>query len=197
MKILSAIVVALCVSSAAAAQQPTTTEINDAVKRLKAEQAAIEKLAAEKAAAAARDARPAASRSRQPFNIKVEFTLTDLRGGSQPVKRTVSAIVADGAVGQIRSQSLVSLVGNVPLNIDVSPEIVADDKIRLGFTLQYDWPATLDKAGAPERGVVTSTSIHDSIALLLESGKPMIAAQSADPIGDRQVTVEVKATILR
>jgi hypothetical protein len=31
----------------------------------------------------------------------------------------------------------------------------------------------------------------------LENGKSMVAAQSADPIGDRQVTVEVKATILK
>ena len=33
--------------------------------------------------------------------------------------------------------------------------------------------------------------------MILESGKAMIAAQSADPVGDRQVTVEVKATILK
>jgi hypothetical protein len=32
---------------------------------------------------------------------------------------------------------------------------------------------------------------------VLESGKPIVAAQSADPVGDRQVTIEVKATILR
>jgi hypothetical protein len=35
------------------------------------------------------------------------------------------------------------------------------------------------------------------VTLILESGKPMVAAQSADPIGDRQVTVEVRATVLR
>jgi hypothetical protein len=33
--------------------------------------------------------------------------------------------------------------------------------------------------------------------LVLENGKPLVAAQSADPVGDRQVTVEVKATILK
>ena len=33
--------------------------------------------------------------------------------------------------------------------------------------------------------------------LILENGKTMVVAQSADPVGDRQVTVEVKATILR
>ena len=39
--------------------------------------------------------------------------------------------------------------------------------------------------------------LHESVPVILENGKPMIAAQSADPIGDRQVTVEVKATILK
>jgi hypothetical protein len=33
--------------------------------------------------------------------------------------------------------------------------------------------------------------------MILENGKSMIVAQSADPIGERQVTVEVKATVLR
>ncbi len=78
-------------------------------------------------------------------------------------------------------------------------ELLADGKIRLGFNLQYDWPAPIDAADRtpPARGTVVKTTMHDSVSLILESGKSMIAAQSADPIGDRQVTVEVKATILR
>ena len=39
--------------------------------------------------------------------------------------------------------------------------------------------------------------IRDAVTMILESGKPLIVAQSADPVSDRQVTVEVKATILR
>jgi hypothetical protein len=31
---------------------------------------------------------------------------------------------------------------------------------------------------------------------LLENGKPLLVTQSADPISDRKVTVEVKATIV-
>jgi hypothetical protein len=33
--------------------------------------------------------------------------------------------------------------------------------------------------------------------LILESGKSLVVSQAADPVSDRQVTVEVKATILR
>ena len=39
--------------------------------------------------------------------------------------------------------------------------------------------------------------IRDAVTMILESGKALIVAQSADPVSDRQVTVEVKATILR
>lgn len=140
-------------------------------------------------------------RQGQPVNIKVEFTITDQRGNAAPIKRTVTVIVADAHTGMIRSQSDVSSIGPVPLNIDTSPELLNDGKIRLGFNVQYDWPAPVDPATAREpgatRGTVLKTTLHDSVSLILESGKPMIAAQSADPIGDRQVTVEVKATVLK
>jgi len=144
----------------------------------------------------------AARRTGQPINVKVEFTLIDQRSGGTPVKRTVSIVVADAHTGQIRSQSDVfGIVGGVPLNIDTSPELLPDGKVRVGFNLQYDWPAPLDQTAGtganPPRGTVMKTAMHDSASLILESGKSMVAAQSADPIGDRQVTVEVKATVLR
>jgi len=146
---------------------------------------------------------PGGSRPRregQPVNIKVEFTITDQRAGGPPIKRTVSVIVADAHMGLIRSQSDVSgVTGSIPLNVDTSPELLSDGKIRLGFNLQYDSPAPIDNIADRNlpRGTVIKTVMHESVALVLESGKSMIAAQSADPIGDRQVTVEVKATILR
>ena len=145
---------------------------------------------------------PAPRREGQPVNIKIDFTITDQRGGAPAIKRTMTLMVADFHTGSIRSQSAVFQVGDVPLNIDASPTLLTDGKIRLGFNLQYDWPAPIDGLpSSPEkplpRGTVIKTQLHDSVTLILESGKPMIAAQSADPIGDRQVTVEVKATVLR
>jgi hypothetical protein len=158
--------------------------------------AVAEKVAADRAAADAAKVAAAPRKQYQSVNLKIEFTLTDQRAGSAPIKRTVNVIVADGGGGQIRSQSEVIAVGTVPLNIDVNPEILADGKIRLIFSLQYDWPAPFETGDkGPARGTVSKTSMHDSVTLILESGKPMIAAQSADPIGDRQVSVEVKATV--
>ena len=143
---------------------------------------------------------PPARREGQPVNLKIDFTITDQRGGAPAIKRTLTMIVADERTGSIRSQSNVFQVGDVPLNIDASPSLLTDGKIRLGFNLQYDWPAPLEGAGTttpPQRGAVIKTALHDSVTLILESGKPVIAAQSADPIGERQVTVEIKATVLR
>jgi hypothetical protein len=152
------------------------------------------------AAPAARTPTPSARREGQPVNIKIDFTITDQRGTAPAIKRTLTMLVADERTGSIRSQSAVYQVGDVPLNIDASPSLLTDGKIRLGFNLQYDWPAPLEGSAAtqqPPRGTVIKTQLHDSVTLILESGKPMIAAQSADPIGDRQVTVELKATVLR
>jgi hypothetical protein len=130
-------------------------------------------------------------------NIKIDFTITDQRGGAPAIKRSLTLLVADERTGYIRTQSQVIQVGPVLLNVDASPTVLSDGKIRLGFNLQYDWPAPLDGSAASTRGTVVSTALHDQMSVILESGKPMVAAQSADPIGDRQVTVEVKATVLR
>lgn len=146
--------------------------------------------------AAAAPERP--RREGQPVNVKVDLTLTDQRGGAAPIKRTVTLLAADGYTGSIRTMSQVVSVGPVPLNVDASPTLLADGKIRVSINLQYDWPAPTDSgATPPSRGTVVSTSLHDQLMMILESGKAMVAAQSADPIGDRQVTVEVKATVLR
>jgi hypothetical protein len=140
---------------------------------------------------------PAPRRQAQPVNVKIDLAINDQRGGSPPVKRTLSMVVADLMGGSIRSQSEVMAVGSVPLNVDAMPELLADNKVRLNLTLQYDWPAPFEGGRDAPRGTVVKTALRDSVTLILENGKPMIAAQSADPLGDRQVTVEVKATILR
>jgi hypothetical protein len=140
---------------------------------------------------------PAARRQTQPINVKVDLSITDQRAGSPPIKRTLSVIVADGYTGSIRSQSEVLAVGSIPLNVDADPELLSDGKIRLRLNVQYDWPAPLEGGRDAPRGTVIKTALHNSVALILESGQAVVAAQSADPIGDRQVTVEVKATILR
>ena len=46
-------------------------------------------------------AAPAARRTTQPINVKVDLSITDQHAGSPPIKRTLSVIVADGYTGSI------------------------------------------------------------------------------------------------
>jgi hypothetical protein len=144
---------------------------------------------------------PPTKREGQPINVKVEVTITDQRGGTPALKKTVTVVTGDNMNGYIRSSANYSNLGNVPLNVDMEPQLLADGKIRLRVNLEYDLPAPAaigqaEGVAATER-LLRVTQIRENLALILENGKPIVAAQSADPVGDRQVTIEVKATILR
>ena len=146
---------------------------------------------------------PAASVTNgQPVNVKMEFTLTDQRGAEPAVKRVITVIASDRNPGRVRSVAYAQITGEtnreIPLNVDATPTVLGDSKIRLQFTLAYDLPVAADFSNATNSGYrITRTDLQDSITLVLTDGKPMIAAQSADPIGDRKVTVEVTATVLK
>ena len=138
-------------------------------------------------------------RNGQSVNIKVDVTISDQRGGTAALKKTVSVVTADRNTGFIRSTANYSQLGPVPLNVDTEPELLPDGKIRLSVNLQYDLPggAATSSPDANVSGPLRVTQIRENLAVILESGKPLVVAQSADPVGDRQVTIEVKATQLR
>jgi len=146
-------------------------------------------------APAGQPAPPAPRREGQPINVKVEVTITDQGGGTQPLKKTVTVVTGDNMSGFIRSVANYTSIGPVPLNVDIEPQILADNRIRVRVNLQYTLPAT--PQGPATGNVLRTTEIQENLALILENGKPLIVAQSADPVGDRQVTIEVKATVLR
>jgi hypothetical protein len=134
----------------------------------------------------------------QPVNIKIDVTITDQgRPGMPPVKKTVSVVTADGLNGRIRSSAVYAAIGNVPLNVDAEPELIADGKIRLRVNLQYSLPADSGGQGQVSTSTLRSTEIVELLSVIVESGKPIVAAQSADPVGDRQVIIELKATVLK
>jgi len=141
-------------------------------------------------------------REGQPVNVKVELTISDQHGTSTPLKKTVTVVTGDSMNGFIRSNvNYAGGVGNIPLNVDAEPFLLPDGKIRLHVNVEYDLPAPgaigpSDNLPPTER-LVRVTQIRESLALIVESGKSMIVAQSADPVSDRQVTIEVKATVLR
>jgi hypothetical protein len=140
---------------------------------------------------------PAPRREGQPINVRVEVTITDKKPNVAPVTKTVTVVAGDGTRGSIRSEGFTQ--GRpTPLNVDVDSNILADNKVRVALNLQYDYDVTAEGA-APGVPVIAGQrmQIRDAVTMILESGKPLVVAQSADPVSDRQVTVEVKATILR
>ena len=74
-------------------------------------------------------------RPAQPVNVKIEFTLTDLRAGGPPVKRTLSVTVADAHTGQIRSQSEVVNFEHRAAQHRYDTGAAGGRQIRVGFNL--------------------------------------------------------------
>jgi hypothetical protein len=130
-------------------------------------------------------------------NVQIELTLTDQAGKEAPEKKTVSMIVSSGSWGKIRSVGNVRPQNDAPfvvdLNVDARPFVSVDGPIQLELTLVYSPPGGADKDTLKPR----PTGINQSLTVVLQSGKPLIISQAADPLSDRKVIVEVKATVLK
>jgi hypothetical protein len=154
------------------------------------------------------------ARRGQLANVKVDVTITDQVATKPPVVKTFSVVVADSRQGMVRTDSeaprLASGEGptqNVPLHVDARPSIEEGGKIRLGLGLTYSLLGRIEpdltglnesqKVPVARQAQLGTTNVRENLELVLENGKPMVVAQSADPLSDRKVTVEVKATILR
>jgi hypothetical protein len=136
---------------------------------------------------------------RQSVNIRIDLTISDEGGPAAPVKKLVSMTVADYEFGQIRSNATIAGIGEVPLHVDARPTTTPDGKIRVQLTINYNLTEGSGVRTPVKENAVNpwKTEIREQLGVILENGKPLIVSQSADPIGDRRVTVEVKATILR
>jgi hypothetical protein len=106
-------------------------------------------------------------------NVRVELTISETQGGTTTTKNVV-LITSNTSRGSIRSDMSSPTEGEVTLNVDApqrSPDAVT--------------------AGAH------SKDIQEQMSVYLTDGKPLIVSQSADPRGDRRITVEVTATIAK
>jgi hypothetical protein len=132
-------------------------------------------------------------------NVQIELTLTDQLGVNAAEKKTVSMIASSGSWGKIRSTGTIRPEGDSPypvvLNVDARPFVSTDGPVQLELTFEYvPLKSTGDvKEGARQR----PSGINQSQTVILQSGKPLIVSQAADPISDRKVVVEVKATVLK
>lgn len=149
--------------------------------------------------------KPAPAEIALPVNIKIEVNITDQTGANPGAKKIVTMIVADRQSNSIRSSASVPVKGagmptppsyrNVTINVDARPTIIQKEpnKIMVSFGLEYS-PKSRSEPEEMEPGMA---SINERLGLILESGKPLIVSQAADPTSDRKITVEVTATILK
>jgi hypothetical protein len=127
----------------------------------------------------------------QTVNIKLNLTISDQIGTGDPVKKTLSMIVADGQTGTIRNTGNVKDQGRVQIRVEVRPKLLPSGQIRLALALEYAPIAA--GTGTP----VQDSALSQQISALIEPGKPVVVTQSADPASDRRIVVEVQAAVLK
>ena len=151
--------------------------------------AAAQQVETPRAPAEAGKPRPAAAAEQTPqprppeppgqvVNIKFDLTITDQTGTAEGAKKVVSLLVADRQTGYVRSTASSERTGPVRLNVDARPQILSTGNIRVSFSLEYP-------------------SISQQLTVIVEPGKPIVLTQTADPLSDRKVTVEMRATIVK
>jgi hypothetical protein len=135
---------------------------------------------------------------RNRANVRVELTISDQTGNGPVEKKTVSLIAAEESWGKIRTQAAARAPEgpgsmSVGLNVDARPFLTTAGTIQLELTVAYN---PLDATGK-ELKQLRPTELNQSMTVVLQSGKPMVISQAADPITDRKMIVEVVATILK
>jgi len=129
-------------------------------------------------------------------NVRIEVMFSEQRSDVPAIPKTVTLTTNDGQWGRVRSSVSTAGYSDSPLNVDARPEVLPDGRVLLNLNIEYAEKRVPE--GKPvQPGQVIATTLNESVTLVLESGKGLAVTQSADPMSDRKVSVEVKATILK
>ena len=120
----------------------------------------------------------------QLVNIQVDVTIVAEVPGQAAVKKLVSLTVADRQNGMVRSNDTRNPGFGDTLNVDVQPSLQRNGHILTRLGVEY--------ANAKEPPVVQLRAQP-----LLEPGRSLLISRAASPNGDRTVTVEVVARVLK
>ncbi|HZB25977.1 MAG TPA: hypothetical protein VE379_07585 [Vicinamibacterales bacterium] len=140
-------------------------------------------------------AAPPAHNAHDPVNIRLDLTIssTDPKSSAPLSSKVATLHVVDRDNGRIRmvagNPARDSAHASGILNVDAAPVIVARDRVRVTLSLEF--------RSAPEGQEATALSVNERVVASLESGKALVVSQTTDPTSDRQVRVELKATILK
>ena len=148
------------------------------------------------------DEQPRLNWVRTLTNVQIELTLSDQLGTQTPEKKTVSMIVSSGNWGKIRSAATVYPPAEPPypveLNVDARPFVSAANESQVQLELTFVYAPVKTNGEVKEISSRNRPSgVNQSQTVVLTSGKPLIVSQAADPVTDRKVVIEVKATVLK
>ena len=128
-------------------------------------------------------------------NVRVEVTFIDQRADGTLPPKTVTVTTGDGHWGRVRSSVNTMGYGASPLNVDARPEMQPDGRILLALNLEYG-EKRVPEGKQVQPGQVIEATLNESLTIAINSGQKLTVTQSADPMSDRKVTVDVKATVL-
>lgn len=138
-------------------------------------------------------------------NVRLELSITDQTSAGEPVRKTVTLLLANGGDGRVRSQGTVFREATatdrrsafeVTLNADARIIQIDGRRIRTAITVEYAPSAEgtpAQDAGREQRG----STLNQSVWVVLTDGKPTVIVESSDPLSDRKVTLAATATIVR
>jgi hypothetical protein len=146
-------------------------------------------------------------------NVRIDATVIESRGEQVTGRKVLTITLVDGERGSVRSAQAVPFkpkgtngysYRSSPLNMDALAMLRDDGRIKVALTLEYRGlpPEEASGTSAESQAPVVAfdamdEGIRQNVTVVLESGKPLIVAQSADAVGDRRVALEVKATVLK
>ena len=151
---------------------------------------------------------PAAESAQQPTditpfaNVRIDLTILDQVASGPAARKTVSLYVADRSGASVRTTGrMLTREGwrDVLINVDARPTVIRgkSDAVRLDLGLEYR-PIAAQSSSAPINMLeanVQPTALKQNVVTILDSGKPILISQAADPAADRRISVELKATI--
>jgi len=119
----------------------------------------------------------------QLVNIQIDIVLVAEGGTEGTARKTITLMVADRQEGSVRSLER-SPGAQGSLNVDARPVVQPNGKVltRLGLEFQSGNDVPF---------------VQVRVQPLLESGKSLRISRAVSPKGDRSVTVEVTATVLK
>ena len=117
------------------------------------------------------------------MNIQIEIVLVSEGGADGTARKTMTLTLADRQEGSVRSMDR-GAGSQGTLNLDARPVVQPNGKVltRIGLEFQSGNDVPFVQVRAQP---------------LLESGKALRISRAVSPKGDRSVTVEVTATVLR